>query len=65
MKTVTLQIPDYVFDFYGEIGKRAGGLSPEKVIAGSLFQLAGELSRNAIHTQEKANQIKYPVFYTA
>ena len=36
-----------------EIGKKAGGLSTEKVMADSLFKLAGELSLNAIHRTEK------------
>ena len=37
MKKVTLKVPDYVFTFYAEIGKQAGGLSAEKVMADSLF----------------------------
>ena len=53
MKKVTLKVPGYVFTFYAEIGKKAGGLSTEKVMADSLFKLAGELSLNAIHRTEK------------
>ena len=53
MKKVTLTVPDYVFTFYAELGKQAGGLSAEKVMADSLFKLAGELSLNAIRMTEK------------
>lgn len=52
MKKVTLRVPDYVFAFYAEVGRKAGGMSVEKVMADSLFKLAGELSLNAIHRKE-------------
>lgn len=59
MKRVTLKVPDYVFNFYAEIGKKAGGLFAEKVMADSLFKLAGELSLNAIHMTEKRERENY------
>ena len=48
MKKVTLKIPEYLYVFYKQVGDNAGGLSPEKVMADSLFKLAGELSHHAI-----------------
>lgn len=53
MKKISLRVPEYVFDFYAEVGKRAGGISAEQVMADALFKLAGELSLNAIHEKEK------------
>ena len=52
MKKVTLTLPEYLFDFYKEVGTKAGGLSPEKVMSDALFKLAGELSLNAIHKEK-------------
>lgn len=48
MKTVTLNVPEYVYDFYQKVGLAAGGLPAEQVMADSLFKLAGELSLNAM-----------------
>ena len=53
MKKVTIAIPDYLFTFYEKVGKQAGGISVEKVIADALFKLAGELSLNAIDKQTR------------
>lgn len=53
MKKVTLKIPDYLFAFYAEVGKKAGNISAEKVMADALFKLAGELSLNAIDKQKR------------
>ena len=53
MKKKKLEVSDTVFAFYAEVGKRAGGLPAEQVMADALFKLAGELSLNAIHRQEK------------
>ena len=53
MKKVTLKIPEYVYRFYKQIGDSAGGLSPEKVMADSLFKLAGELSLQAMNTKHQ------------
>lgn len=52
MKKVTLVIPEYLFHFYEKVGKRAGGLSPEKVMSDALFKLAGELFLNAINREK-------------
>ena len=48
MKTVTIKIDDYLYEFYKKVGDNAGGIKPEKVMADALFKLAGELSLNAI-----------------
>lgn len=53
MKKVTLKVPDYVFTFYEKVGKKAGGISAEKVMADALFKRAGELSLNAIDKQNR------------
>ena len=52
MKKITLEIPDYLVDYYARIGITAGGLSPEKVMSDALFRLAGELSFNAIYREK-------------
>ncbi len=48
MKTITITIEDYLYEFYTKVGEAAGGLPPEKVMADVLFKLAGELSLNAL-----------------
>ncbi len=48
MKTITIKIDDYLYEFYKKVGESAGGIKPEKVVADALFKLAGELSLNAI-----------------
>ena len=48
MKKVTLQIEDSVYELFKKVGKSAGGLSPEKVMADALFRYAGELAIQAI-----------------
>lgn len=53
MKKVTLKVPDYVFTFYAEVGKKAGGIPAEKVMSDALFKLAGELSLNAIDKKKR------------
>lgn len=53
MKKITIAVPDYLFDFYEKVGKQAGGISAEKVMADALFKLAGELSLNAIDKQKR------------
>lgn len=52
MKELTIQIPDYLYEFYRRIGQQAG-LPPERVSSDTLFKLAGELSLNAIHKKDK------------
>ena len=56
LKKVTLKIPDYVFAFYAEVGNKAGSLPAEKVMADALFELAGELSLNAIDKQQRMSE---------
>lgn len=53
MKKLTITVPDYVFTFYEKVGKKAGNISAEKVMADALFKLAGELSLNAIDKQNR------------
>ena len=43
MKTVTISMDDYLYEFYCTVGTQAGGIKPEKVISDALFKLAGEL----------------------
>ena len=47
MKTVSVQltVDALVYAFYEKVGRTAGGLSPEQVMADALYRLAGELSR--------------------
>ena len=52
MKELTIEIPDYLYEFYQKIGQQAN-VSTEQVISDTLFKLAGELSLNAIHKKEK------------
>lgn len=53
MKTVTIKIDDYLYEFYKKVGENAGGINPEKVMADALFKLAGELSLNAMDEKIK------------
>lgn len=48
MKSITINVPEYVYTFYQKVGAAAGGVPAERVMADSLFKLAGELSLNAI-----------------
>ena len=43
-KTVTIKVEDYLYEFFKKIGQQAGGLSPEQVMADTLFKFAGEWS---------------------
>ena len=52
MKELTIQIPEYLYEFYRKIGQQVN-VSTEQVISDTLFKLAGELSLNAIHKKEK------------
>lgn len=54
MKRVTVQVEDYLYDFYRKVGQQAGGIPVEKVMADALFKLAGELSLNALGKQKKS-----------
>ena len=53
MKEIKLQVEDYVYEFYKNIGICAGGKSTEQVMTDALFRLAGEMSMNAINEKEK------------
>lgn len=53
MKKITICVEEYLYEFYRQVGKQAGGLTPEKVMADALFKLAGELSLHALHDAEK------------
>ena len=53
MKQVTVAVDEAVYEFYQKVGRRAGGLPPEKVMADALFKLAGELSLQALHEKSK------------
>ena len=55
MKTVSLDIDDYLYEFYRTVGANAGGIKPEKVMADALFKLAGELSLNALDKKQAKN----------
>ena len=48
MKELTIQIPDYLYEFYRKIGQQAN-VSTEQVVSETLFKLAGELSLHALH----------------
>lgn len=52
MKELTIQISDYLYEFYRKIGQQAN-VSTKQVVSDTLFKLAGELSLNAIHKKEK------------
>lgn len=47
MKKIEMSVPDYLYEFYKKVGRQAGGIAPEKVMADALFKLAGELSLEA------------------
>ncbi len=51
MKIVTLVLDDYLYKFYGKIGKQVG-FKPEKVMSDALFKFAGELSITTAKTKE-------------
>ena len=57
MKKVTVQVEDYLYDFYRKVGQKAGGIAVEKVMADALFKLAGELSLHALGKQKKRTAI--------
>jgi len=51
LKTVTLEIEAYLYTFYERVGKQAGGIAAEQVMADALFQFAGRLSLDAIQKE--------------
>ena len=60
MKKVTLQVEDYLYEFYRKVGESAGGLSAEKVMADALFRLAGGLSLKAEREKKENNSFGRP-----
>lgn len=53
MKQVTVAVDEAVYEFCQKVGRTAGGLPPEKVMADALFKLAGELGLQALHEKSK------------
>ena len=51
MKTVTIEVDDLLYEFYQKAGREAG-LPVERVMYDALFNLAGELSVNALKEKE-------------
>ena len=60
MKKVTVQVEDYLYDFYRKVGQQAGGIAVEKVMADALFKLAGELSLHALGKQKRCDKKREP-----
>ena len=56
MKTVSIMIDDFLYEFYRKVGENAGGISPETVMSDSLFKLAGDLSLNALKSKSDSNK---------
>lgn len=48
MKNVTIERPEYLYEFYRKIGVNSGGIPTAQVISDTLFKLAGELSLEAL-----------------
>ena len=47
LKQVTIEIEDYLYEFYEKIGKTAGDVMPAQVMEDALFKLAFELTLEA------------------
>ncbi len=62
MKEIKLQVEDYVYEFYKNIGICAGGKSTEQAMTDALFRLAGEMSMNAINEKEKQKKEYRPLY---
>ncbi len=59
MKKVSLDLDDYLFEFYKKVGENSGGLPPETVMADALFKFAGELSMKVLNNKnpmQRSNQ---------
>lgn len=52
VKSIEINLEDYLFEFYKSVGEKAG-LDTQQVIADALFRLAGELSLNALDAGRK------------
>ena len=57
MKRVSVQVEDYLYDFYRKVGQQAGGVPAEKVMADALFKLAGELSLNVLGKKKELSTV--------
>ena len=52
MKSIEINLEDYLFEFYKRVGEKAG-IDTQQVITDALFRLAGELSLNALDINRK------------
>lgn len=52
MKRVTIEIEDYLYEFYKKVGNGAGRTA-EQVMSDMLFRFAGESSLRAIDRKKK------------
>jgi len=53
MKKVTIQVDAAVYELFQKVGKAAGGLTAEQVMADVLFRCAGEMAVTAIKDQKR------------
>ena len=56
LKKVTIEIEDYLYEFYKKVGSGAGRTA-EQVISDMLFRFAGESSLRAIDRKKKEKQV--------
>lgn len=56
MQKVTIELQDYLYEFYKTVGKNAGGIKVELVISDAFFKLVRELSLTAIHKIESGKR---------
>lgn len=55
MKKVTIEMADYLYEFYQKVGSGAGRTA-EQVIGDMLFRFAGESALEAIDRQKRREQ---------
>lgn len=53
MKNVTIRVDETLYAFYAKVGRQAGGIPVEQVMADALFKLAGELSLQALQKTKR------------
>lgn len=56
MKRVTIDIEDYLYEFYRKVGENAGKRSAETVMSDVLFKVAGELSADILKRKGKTGR---------
>lgn len=56
MKKVTIELDDYLYEFYKKVGSGVGRTA-EQVISDMLFRFAGESSLRAIDRKKKEKQV--------